>query len=170
MKARSRPSVMPCTSDREPEGQPRIRVSTMPADTNCYGDVFGGWLVGQMDLAAGAVASIECGGRAVTAAIDAISFHRPVKVGNEVSIYARISAVGRSSMQIIVEAWQRERTSRASSRVTDATFTFVAVGEDGAPRPVYERLLHVTDQVHAVSQPATQISSGRMDPSGSATA
>jgi acyl-CoA thioesterase YciA len=106
----------------------------MPADTNVYGDIFGGWLVGQMDLAAGALASRKSGGRAVTAAIDAISFHHPVRVGDEVSVYAKFLMGGRSSMRIAVEAWQRDRNSERTRKVTQAIFTFVAVDDSGRPR------------------------------------
>jgi len=113
-----------------------IRVTAMPADTNPYGDIFGGWLVSQMDLAASAFASRHSGGRTVTAAIDAISFLRPVRVGDEVSVYASLLSVGRTSMSIAVEAWQRDRNSEDTQPVTKATFTFVALDETGRPRPV----------------------------------
>ncbi|WP_322050637.1 acyl-CoA thioesterase [Paraburkholderia bannensis] len=113
-----------------------IRVTAMPADTNPYGDIFGGWLVSQMDLAASAFASRHSGGRTVTAAIEAISFLRPVSVGDEVSVYACLLSVGRTSMRIGVEAWQRDRNSEDTQRVTKATFTFVALDDAGRPRPV----------------------------------
>lgn len=119
-----------------PTIQPAIRVTAMPADTNVYGDIFGGWLLGQMDLAAGSAASRRCGGRAVTAAIDAVSFLHPVKVGDEVSIFATIASVGRTSLRIAVEAWQRDRDCDSTSKVTEAMFTFVAVSESGRPRIV----------------------------------
>ena len=123
----------------QPPAEPAmIRVSTMPSDTNCYGDIFGGWLVGQMDLAAGAFASLECGGRAVTVAIESITFHRPVRVGSEISIYAQLQKRGRTSMRIAVEAWQRERNSRDTGKVTEAHFTFVAVDDAGRTRPIAE--------------------------------
>jgi acyl-CoA thioesterase YciA len=89
-----------------------------------------------MDLAAGARASRKSGGRAVTAAIEAISFHHAARVGDEVSIFARLAMVGHSSMRIAVEAWQRDRNSKMTRKVTQATFTFVAVDDDGHPRPV----------------------------------
>ena len=75
-------------------------------------------------------------GRAVTAAIDAVAFHHPVHVGDEVSVYAKVIAVGRTSMKIAVEAWQRDRNSDRTAKVTEASFTFVAIDEDRKPRPV----------------------------------
>ncbi|UAK26442.1 acyl-CoA thioesterase [Sphingomonas nostoxanthinifaciens] len=108
----------------------------MPADTNPYGDIFGGWLLSQMDSAAGTVAAQYSGGRAVTIAIDGMTFHRPVKVGDVVSVYAEVVSTGRSSMKIEVAAWRRVRAGTESDRVTHAHFTFVAIGEDGRPRPI----------------------------------
>jgi acyl-CoA thioesterase YciA len=108
----------------------------MPADTNPYGDIFGGWLVSQMDLAASAFAARYCGGRAVTASIETISFLNPVRVGDEVSVFARLVSVGRTSMRIAIEAWRRDRNSERTLKVTEAVFTFVALDEQGRPRPV----------------------------------
>ncbi|WP_419828276.1 acyl-CoA thioesterase [Sphingomonas sp.] len=108
----------------------------MPADTNPYGDIFGGWLVGLMDAAAGSVASRHSHGRAVTIALDGMTFHRPVFVGDEVSVYATLVGTARSSMRIDVEAWRRARHEDLSYKVTEARFTFVAVGEDRRPRAV----------------------------------
>lgn len=119
-----------------PTTEPTIRVSTMPADANAYGDIFGGWLVGQMDMAAGLVAARRARGRAVTVAMDGMQFHAPVFVGDEVSVYAELVKVGRTSMQIDVEAWRRNRHAEEHQLVTQAVFTFVAVGEDRKPRPV----------------------------------
>ena len=97
-----------------PREQPAIRVTAMPADANFYGDIFGGWLMSMMDLAAGNVASRRSAGRAVTVAIDAVAFHHPVHVGDEVSVYAKVVSVGRTSMKIAVEAWQRDRDGERS--------------------------------------------------------
>jgi acyl-CoA thioesterase YciA len=119
-----------------PRDQPAIRVTAMPADANFYGDIFGGWLMSMMDLAAGNVASRRSAGRAVTVAIDAVAFHHPVHVGDEVSVFAKVVSVGSSSMKIAVEAWQRDRDSERSAKVTEASFTFVAIDEDRKPRPV----------------------------------
>lgn len=123
--------------DRNPPAfEPTIRVTTMPADANAYGDIFGGWLIGQMDMAAGLVAARRAKGRAVTVAMDAMQFHAPVFVGDEVSVYAALTKVGRTSMKIDVEAWRRGRHGEERELVTQANFTFVAVGEDRKPRPV----------------------------------
>jgi acyl-CoA thioesterase YciA len=108
----------------------------MPQDTNPYGDIFGGWLMSQMDLAAASVASRHSGGRASTISVDAMTFHRPVSVGDEVSVYAALVAVGRTSMKIDVEAWRRARNEHISHKVTQARFTFVAIGEDRQKRVV----------------------------------
>lgn len=123
-------------SDRPPSREPVIRVIAMPADTNPSGDIFGGWLMWQMDLAAGNAAARHCEGRAVTVGVEAIAFHRPVVVGDEVSVYAAVVSTGRSSMKIAVEAWRRPRESGERMKVTEAAFTFVAVGPDRAARPV----------------------------------
>ncbi|WP_390889927.1 acyl-CoA thioesterase [Roseomonas gilardii] len=119
-----------------PESAPLIRTIAMPADTNPSGDIFGGWLMAQMDLAAGNAASRRARGRCATVAVEAISFHSPVKVGDEVSLYAQILSVGCTSLRIRVEAWRRERHSEDRNRVTEAVFTFVALDEEGRPRPV----------------------------------
>ena len=123
-------------AEHPPTGAPAIRVTAMPGDANPYGDIFGGWLMAQMDLAAASVASRHSGGRAVTIAVDAMAFHRPVLVGDEVSVFATLAAVGRTSMKVEVEAWRRARHSEESRKVTQATFTFVGVGEDRKPRAV----------------------------------
>ena len=115
---------------------PTLRTIAMPADTNPAGDIFGGWLMSQMDLAAGSVAALTSRGRSATIAVDGIVFHRPVKVGDEVSLFAELLATGRSSMKIRVEAWRRPREHDVSDRVTEATFTFVALDEDGRARPL----------------------------------
>jgi acyl-CoA thioesterase YciA len=122
--------------DMLPDVSPTIRVTAMPADANPYGDIFGGWLMGQMDLAAGSVASRHSGGRAVTIAAEGMKFHRPVFVGDEVSVYADLVAVGTTSMTIEVEAWRRTRHSPESSKVTQARFVFVAIDDNRQPRRV----------------------------------
>ncbi|MBV8094140.1 MAG: acyl-CoA thioesterase [Acetobacteraceae bacterium] len=108
----------------------------MPADTNAAGDIFGGWLMAQMDLAAGNAAARRARGRCATIAVNAMVFHQPVNVGDELSLYATIRAVGRTSMTIDVEAWRRRRHEDEMIKVTDATFTFVALDPNGRPRPV----------------------------------
>ena len=122
--------------DAPPSGSPAIRTIAMPADTNPAGDIFGGWLMSQMDLAGSNVASHTARGRTATVAVDGMKFHRPVKVGDEVSLFATLLRTGRTSMQIHVEAWRRSRDSDTSELVTEATFTFVALDEEGRLRAV----------------------------------
>ena len=119
-----------------PDGIPVIRTIAMPADTNPSGDIFGGWLMSQMDLAAGNVAARRSRGRAATVAVEAMSFLSPVAVGDEVSLFANIARVGRTSLRIEVEAWRRARESEQSTKVTEAVFTFVAIDGDGRPRTI----------------------------------
>ena len=119
-----------------PRGAPAIRTIAMPADTNPSGDIFGGWLMSQMDLAAGNLAALTARGRAATIAVDAMKFHRAVKVGDEVSLYAKLLSVGRTSMKIHVEAWRRCRDGHETEKVTEASFTFVALDKNGGSRPV----------------------------------
>ncbi|MDR3376202.1 MAG: acyl-CoA thioesterase [Ancalomicrobiaceae bacterium] len=119
-----------------PERVPLVRTIAMPADTNPAGDIFGGWLMAQMDLAAGNAAARRARGRCVTIAVEAITFLKPVFVGDEVSLYGEIVSTGRTSMKIAVEAWRRDRHSDETVKVTQATFTFVAIGADRRPRPL----------------------------------
>jgi acyl-CoA thioesterase YciA len=121
-----------------PDGIPMVRVTAMPKDTNVNGDIFGGWLMSQMDLAAGNLAARTSGGRSVTVSADAMSFLRPVKVGDEVSVYCELLATGRTSMKIAVEAWRRARIGGEEQRVTKAVFTFVSIDDKGKPRPLFE--------------------------------
>ena len=119
-----------------PNRDPAIRVTAMPADANAYGDIFGGWLMSLMDSGAGLVAARRTKGRAVTVAMDGMQFHEPVTVGDEVSVYAEIQSIGRTSMKIAVEAWRRHRHEDEEVRVTEAVFTFVAVDADKRPRTI----------------------------------
>lgn len=121
-----------------PATEPVIRVTAMPADANSYGDIFGGWLLCQMDMGAGLIAARHSRGRAVTIAMDGVHFHKPVKVGDEVSVYGEIRKVGRTSMTIVIEAWRRDRFQTEAQKVTEAVFTFVAVDDAGRPRPVVQ--------------------------------
>ena len=120
----------------QPEGEPMIRAIAMPADSNPSGDIFGGWLMSQMDLAAANAACRRSRGRCVTVAVDGMVFHEPVFIGDEVSLYCTVIRVGRTSMTIRVEAWRRSRTSEARTKVTEALFTYVAVDENRRPRAV----------------------------------
>ena len=108
----------------------------MPADANPYGDIFGGWLMSQMDMAAGLVAARHSKGRAATVAVEGMKFHAPVAVGDEVSVYAELVRVGRTSMTIEVEAWRRDRHADQHCLVTQANFVFVATDEHRRPRVI----------------------------------
>lgn len=130
---------MTATSDAEteqPTGDLTLRTMAMPADTNASGDIFGGWVLSQMDLAGGIAAGQRAGGRVVTIAIDRMKFIRPVHVGDVLCIYTRVGRIGRSSMEINMEAWALRHRYGQREKVTEAMFTFVAVDEDGRPRPV----------------------------------
>lgn len=117
--------------------EPAIRVLAMPADTNPTGDIFGGWLMSQIDLAGGIVASRRARGRVVTVAMNAFEFHQPVFVGDLVSCYGRVVRVGRTSLTLHLEAYaERAATPGEVVKVTEATATFVAVDEQRRPRPV----------------------------------
>ncbi|MEM1130468.1 MAG: acyl-CoA thioesterase [Pseudomonadota bacterium] len=124
------------TEEHPPNDSPVIRTIAMPADTNPAGDIFGGWLMSQMDLAAGNLAARTARGRSATISVDGMVFIRPVKVGDEVSLFADLVRVGRTSMEIQVTAWRREREGETHHRVTEAVFTFVALDEHGRSRPV----------------------------------
>jgi acyl-CoA thioesterase YciA len=119
-----------------PPGAPAIRTVAIPADTNPAGDIFGGWLMAQMDLAAGNAAARRARGRCATVAVEAMAFLSPVFVGDEVSLYAEVASVGRTSMRIAVEAWRRGRAGEETSQVTRAVFTFVAIDAERRPRPI----------------------------------
>ena len=113
---------------------PAIRTIAMPSDTNPSGDIFGGWLMAQMDLAAGNLAARVAKGRCATVAVDGMQFLRPVAVGDEVSIFARLASKGRSSMKIEIKAMRRRREAEVSEQVTEALFVFVAIKDDGTSR------------------------------------
>jgi acyl-CoA thioesterase YciA len=120
----------------EPNGDLTVRLIAMPADTNANGDIFGGWVLSQMDQAGGIAAVERAQGRVVTIAVDAMTFIRPVKVGDVLCVYTSVEKVGRTSMKIHIEAWARRFRGHLREKVTVATFTFVAIDEDGRPRPV----------------------------------
>ena len=120
----------------KPAGDPAIRVLAMPADTNPNGDIFGGWLMAQMDVAGGSVAVARAHGRVATVAVDAMTFHKPVHVGDVVSVYAAVKRVGRTSIQVHVQAWARRARGSVEEQVIEGTFTYVAIDENRKPRPV----------------------------------
>ena len=119
-----------------PQGQPALRTIAMPADANPNGDIFGGWLLSQMDLAGSVVAYERAGGRIATVAIDAMSFRQPVFIGDLVSCYAETKRVGRTSIHVEVLTFVRRRRIGEVILVTDGLFTYVAIDEQGRPRPV----------------------------------
>jgi acyl-CoA thioesterase YciA len=119
-----------------PRGELSIQTLAMPGDTNPNGDIFGGWIVSQMDLAAGVLAKKIAHGRAATVAINSMSFILPVRVGDMVSCYVELIKQGHTSMTIAVEVWQETFSTGEKHRVTEGTFVFVAIDENGRPRPV----------------------------------
>jgi acyl-CoA thioesterase YciA len=133
----SDPSIKPPDGPEvEPQSDPAIRTIAMPADTNPHGDIFGGWLLCQMDLAGSTVATRRAGGRVVTVAITAMTFHRPVLVGDEVTCFCNIATIGNTSIAIMIESWARRGTGDTPIKVTEGLFTYVHVGPDGRPLPV----------------------------------
>ena len=124
------------TDTTEPRGDLTVRTIAMPADTNANGDIFGGWVMSQMDQAGGIAGVERAQGRVVTVAVDAMHFIRPVRVGDVLCVYTRVERIGRTSMTIKVEAWARRFRTQTREKVTDATFTFVAIDEEGRPRPI----------------------------------
>lgn len=119
-----------------PSGELVIRTLAMPADANGNGDIFGGWLVSQMDLGGAILARNTARSRVTTVAIDGMSFLHPVAVGDTVSCHARILGIGRTSLKIDVEAWVQRFTDGAQLRVTEGVFTYVAIDDAGKPHPV----------------------------------
>jgi len=123
-------------TDDQPHGDLTVRLIAMPADTNANGDIFGGWVLSQMDQAGGIAAVERAQGRVVTIAVEAMTFIRPVKVGDVLCVYTSVEKVGRTSMKIHIEAWARRFRTHSREKVTVASFTFVAIDDDGRPRPV----------------------------------
>ncbi len=122
--------------DVSPKGELTVRIVAMPSDTNPSGDIFGGWIMGLMDLSAGIAARDRARGRVVTASVSSLSFLHPVKVGDVVCCYTEVVGTGRTSITLEVEAWvvRDQRANRL--KVTEAKFVMVAVDEEGRPRPV----------------------------------
>lgn len=117
-----------------PTGELTLRTLAMPRDVNTNGDIFGGWVLSQMDMAAGIVAAARAEGRVATVAIDAMQFIRPVKVGDVLCIYVEIVRTGRTSMGLQIEAWVLRGRQGSREKVTEGLFTFVAIDEAGKPR------------------------------------
>jgi acyl-CoA thioesterase YciA len=122
----------------EPHGTLSIRTLAMPADTNQYGDIFGGWLLGQMDIAGGIVAANIAKSRTATVAVDAMTFRKPVYVGDVMCIYTDLIRVGTTSIRIHVEAWVIRRNQTSRFLVTEGNFTYVALDDERRPRRVHQ--------------------------------
>lgn len=120
----------------KPSGQLTLRTLAMPADANAAGDIFGGWVMAQMDLACGIRAAERAKGRVVTAAVKEMSFAKPMKVGDTLAIYIEITRVGRTSMVLQVEAWAQRYLSDVMERVTHAEIIMVALDQAGKPTPI----------------------------------
>ena len=123
-------------SPPRPKGELVIRTVAMPADTNPNGDIFGGWIMSQMDIGSGILASKTAQRRVATVAVEGMSFLHPVKVGDTVACYAWVERIGRTSMTIPVEVWVQPYRRTEQTRVTHAVFTYVALDESGKPVPV----------------------------------
>jgi acyl-CoA thioesterase YciA len=119
-----------------PTGELVIRTIAMPADANANGDIFGGWLLSQMDLGGAILARGTAHCRVTTVAIDGMAFLRPVNVGDIVTCYAHLLGIGRTSMKIRVEAWVQRFTDGPPLHVTEGTMTYVAINDTGKPQPV----------------------------------
>ena len=124
-------------SDQPGDSELAIRVMATPADTNAAGDIFGGWLMSQVDIAGSVIARRRANGRIVTVAVDSFQFHQPVFVGDLISCYARITRAGRTSLTVNVKAYaERQGATHECIQVTEADLTYVAVDEQRRPRPL----------------------------------
>ena len=124
---------MKSTTDR---GEPTIRTVPMPADSNQNGDIFGGWVLSQMDIAGGVAASRLAKGRLATVAVEAMKFHRPIAVGDVVSLYTEVVRVGTTSIAVRIETIVNRRNASEEIKVTEGIFVYVAIDEHGRPRTV----------------------------------
>jgi acyl-CoA thioesterase YciA len=123
-------------SDAQPARAPALRTLAMPADANPNGDIFGGWVMAQMDLAGSVPATERARGRIATVAMDGLRFHKPVFVGDLVSCYAEIVRIGTTSITVHVETWATRRFDTTAVKVTEGTLVYVAIDDDGRPRAV----------------------------------
>ncbi|MGO4564729.1 acyl-CoA thioesterase [Rhizobium sp. 2YAF20] len=124
------------TDTAKPTGELTLRTLAMPADANPAGDIFGGWVMAQMDLASGIRAAERAKGRVVTAAVKEMAFDLPVKIGDTLSVYTNITRVGTTSITLVVEAWAQRFRYEKMEKVTVGTFIMVALDQDGKPKPV----------------------------------
>lgn len=130
-----------------PRGEMALRTLAMPKDTNPTGDIFGGWILSQMDIASGLLAAEITRGRAVTVAVEGVRFLRPIAVGDTISVYGELVRVGRSSLDLRIEVWRRgllHTYQEAYEFVTEGMFTYVAIDESGKPRPFPDNPLFFT--------------------------
>ncbi len=126
---------------KEPLGKPILRTLAMPADTNPHGDIFGGWIMSQMDIAGGILAREVSESRVVTVAVDSMKFYRPVRVGDVICCYGKVLKIGTTSITINLEIWVKPTTKKAKEqeilyKITQAAFTYVAVDQEGKKHPV----------------------------------
>jgi acyl-CoA thioesterase YciA len=120
-----------------PGDEPVLRVVPMPADVNQHGDIFGGWIMSQVDIAGGVLAARTARGRVATVAVNSFTFKEPVLVGDVVSFYGRVTRIGRTSVTVAMEVYaQRNPDDLVTVKVTEASLTYVAVGADRRPRPI----------------------------------
>lgn len=125
--------------DPVPQGDLALQITALPRDTNGFGNIYGGWLVAQMDLAGTATASRIAGGQVATVAIDRMGFLIPVAVGTQLSFYTQVMHKGRSSIRVLVEVWSEEPQSGEWNKVTEAAFVFVAIDQNGRTRSLNKR-------------------------------
>ena len=121
---------------KTPDGELSLRVLAMPKDTNAAGNIFGGWALGQMDIAGAIHAASHVGMRIATVAVDSMKFHQPVNVGDEVTCYTRIQRIGRTSISLMVEMWVRRARHGTPLQVTEGLFTYVALDDNGKPTEI----------------------------------
>lgn len=117
-----------------------LRTIAMPSDTNAAGDMFGGWMVAQMDLASASFARFCTQLRVVTVSIDGFTFHKPVYVGDEVTCYTEVVRIGKTSITVKVESWVRRALKQETMKVTEGTFTFVALDENAKATEISKEL------------------------------
>jgi len=132
------PSSAPPAADA-PDGELSLRVLAMPADTNAAGNIFGGWVLGLMDMAGAMHAASHAQTRVATVAVDGMKFHKPVFVGDEVSCYTRIQRIGRTSISLMVETWVRRARQGKPIHVTEGVYTFVSLDDAGAPAEIAKK-------------------------------
>lgn len=128
---------MPALQPDAPRGELTIRTIAMPSDANAAGDIFGGWVMAQMDLASGIRGAERAQGRVVTAAVNEMSFTSPVKIGDTLSVYSDIEKIGNTSIVLYIEAWAQRYLTESRERVTFAQFTMVALDKNGIPKTIH---------------------------------